>query len=283
MLSVVFITAIIVLASPQLSDHDFVFTTYNNGTGFPDNGGWSITYISLVGVLMSLYGLSGYESGATMSEETSNASIAAPRGMVEAVIASAVTGMVFILGLLYACQGDIERVLSGPTDQAVVNIFTMTFSDHQNTQGSHTGALILTFVLGLNIFLAGFSHMTVTTRITYALVRDKALPGSDWMNKLNHETKNPDRVLVVVLILDAALCLLPLISTTAFTAITQITTIGYQLSYGLPIALRLYQQISPSMRSSVKVGPFNLGRFSPFCAALALVWLVVTSVVLFFP
>jgi amino acid transporter len=83
--------------------------------------------------------------------------------------------------------------------------------------------------------------MTVTTRITYALVRDRALPGSSWLNKLNPTTHNPDRVLLLVLILDAFLCLLPLLSTTAFTAITQITTIGFQFSYGLPIALRLYQ------------------------------------------
>jgi amino acid transporter len=79
---------------------------------------------------------------------------------------------------------------------------------------------MLTIVLFLNIFLAGFSHMTVTSRITYALVRDRALPGYKWMDYLNPKTSNPDRVLFVVLILDATLCLLPLLSTTAFTAIT---------------------------------------------------------------
>ena len=58
--------------------------------------------ICLMGVLMSLYGLSGYESGATLSEETKDASVSAPRGMVEAVVASVVTGFIFIIGLLYA-------------------------------------------------------------------------------------------------------------------------------------------------------------------------------------
>jgi amino acid transporter len=56
-----------------------------------------------MGVLMSLFGLSGYESGAALSEETKNADIAAPKGMVKAVIASCLTGVIFILGLLYAC------------------------------------------------------------------------------------------------------------------------------------------------------------------------------------
>jgi amino acid transporter len=155
----------------------------------------------------------------------------------------------------------------------------MTFENDQSQVSF--GATLLTVVLLLNIFLAGFSHMTVTTRITYALVRDKALPGSNWMNYLNLLTKNPDRVVLVVLILDASLCLLPLLSTTAFTAITQITTIGFQISYALPIALRLYQQLTNP--ANVKKGPFNLGRFSPICAALSLLWLGGTSAILFFP
>jgi len=99
MLSVLFITATLFFASTSISDNDFVFTTFNNDTGFAD----STVHVCLVGVLMSLYGLSGYESGATMSEETANPSVAAPKGMVEAVLASAVTGFIFILGLLYAC------------------------------------------------------------------------------------------------------------------------------------------------------------------------------------
>jgi amino acid transporter len=127
MVSTLVMTLIIVVASERLSPTSFVFTQYNNSTGFVD-APWTTVYILMIGgFLTSLYGLSGYESGATLSEETANAETAAPRGMIEAVIASIVTGGVFIVGLLYACQGDIQRVLQGPTDQAVVNIFSMTF------------------------------------------------------------------------------------------------------------------------------------------------------------
>lgn len=60
--------ALVVYISPSLSDSEFVFTRYNNDTGFEGSG--SLYYICLMGVLMSLYGLSGYESGAALSEET---------------------------------------------------------------------------------------------------------------------------------------------------------------------------------------------------------------------
>jgi amino acid transporter len=86
--------------------------------------------------------------------------------MLDAVLASVVTGFIFILGLLYACQGDIQRVLSGPSEQAVVNIFYISFAE------GNMMPQVLSIALVLNVFLCGFSHMTVTTRITYALVRD---------------------------------------------------------------------------------------------------------------
>ena len=102
MISTIFITAVIVVVSPKLSEHEFVFTSYNNDTGL--TGNWSTTtYVCMVGVLMSLYGLSGYESGATMAEETNSGASNAPKGIIEAVIASVITGFVFIVGLLYEC------------------------------------------------------------------------------------------------------------------------------------------------------------------------------------
>ena len=52
----------------KVSSHEFVWTTYNNETGFN-----STLYVCVIGVLMSMYGMSGYESGATMAEETENA------------------------------------------------------------------------------------------------------------------------------------------------------------------------------------------------------------------
>lgn len=47
--------------------------------------------------------MSGYESGATLAEETEHASKSAPRGIIYAIVVSSVIGLIYILGLLYAC------------------------------------------------------------------------------------------------------------------------------------------------------------------------------------
>ena len=61
-----------------------------------------------MGILFSAYSFTGYEAGAHMAEETTNASKSAPRGILYTCLLTAVTGFVYILGLLYAIQDDIN-------------------------------------------------------------------------------------------------------------------------------------------------------------------------------
>jgi len=59
----------------------------------------------------------------------------------------------------------------------VINVFKLAFS---GTDGSvnKAGALSMSIMLLISVYLGGFSHLTVTTRIVYALARDGALPYS---------------------------------------------------------------------------------------------------------
>jgi amino acid transporter len=195
-------------------------------------------YVAMLGMLTSLYGMSGYESSSQMTEETQNASIAAPKGMVNGVLAAIVTGFAFMLGLLYAMGNNIEGTINGMTDQPVMNIFGIAFTSIDGNLNI-AGAVSMSVLLLINIFLGGFSHMTVTTRICYAMARDKALPGSKYMDKVHPKVKVPVNAIIVIFFLDSLLCLLPLGSSTAFDAINSISTIGYQISYAIPIILRL--------------------------------------------
>lgn len=99
--------------------------------------------------------------------------------------------------------------------------------------------MAMSVFLAINVYLGGFSHMTVTTRIVFAMTRDGALPGSKYIYGVSGKNKLPLKSILFVFILDSILVLLPLISDTAFSAITQISTIGYSTSYAIPIILRI--------------------------------------------
>lgn len=109
---------------------------------------------------------------------------------------------------------------------SVINIFILCFTS-DNGDVNFNGVSIITAALIVNICLAGFSSFTVATRICYAMARDGALPASKFLSYLSEKNVSPDRIITVVFIFDSLLCLLPLVSTTAFIAMTSITTIGY--------------------------------------------------------
>lgn len=70
----------------------------------------------MMGILFSAYSFTGYEAGAHMAEETHNASQSAPRGILYTCVLTAITGFIYILGLLYAIQDNISAVDDGITE-----------------------------------------------------------------------------------------------------------------------------------------------------------------------
>lgn len=46
---------------------------------------------------------------------------------------------------------------------------------------SKAGSLAMSILLAINVYLGGFSHMTVTTRVVFAMSRDGAFPGSKYI------------------------------------------------------------------------------------------------------
>lgn len=179
----------------------FVFTTYYNGTGFPDD---YAVYVILLGMLSTLFAFSGYEAGGHLAEETVGSRKAAPRGIVMTCVVGAFTGLVYILGLLFAGPESVDQLIYGLAANATSDDSTTidptsldnstgtdnsTASDDSPTVGyalsnlfvyaiGNTGALGLLSIIAINVFFAGVSSTTVTSRITFAMVRDGAIPGS---------------------------------------------------------------------------------------------------------
>jgi amino acid transporter len=73
---------------------------------------------------------------------------------------------------------------SRQSDYAVVNLFVAAFTSADGVY-KKGGAVAMTALLIVNIFFAGFSSMTVTSRIGFAMARDGAFPFSNILYKVN--------------------------------------------------------------------------------------------------
>jgi amino acid transporter len=110
------------------------------------------------------------------------------------------------------------------------------------------------------------------------MARDGVFPFSKYLRWIYKGTKTPLANVLFVFFVDCLLLLLQLASTTAFAAIIAIATLGYQISYLIPIFFRC-----TSARKTFPRGEFSLGRFGIPIAIISSIWLTITSIFMFFP
>jgi amino acid transporter len=83
-----------------------IFLAYRNDTGFE-----SVLYVVCIGILTSAYSFTGYESGSHLAEETINPKVNVPKGIFYTGICTAITGFVFILGLLMVTAHKVDIIV----------------------------------------------------------------------------------------------------------------------------------------------------------------------------
>eukprot|EP00004_Rigifila_ramosa_P022948 TRINITY_DN6379_c0_g1_i3.p1 TRINITY_DN6379_c0_g1~~TRINITY_DN6379_c0_g1_i3.p1 ORF type:complete len:528 (-),score=99.97 TRINITY_DN6379_c0_g1_i3:86-1639(-) len=260
--SATFIIIIVILVlSDNRASADYVFTNYYDGTGIKKEG--VDGYAVILGIIGALFAFSGYEAGAHMAEETRDARTAAPWGITGTVILCSVVGFAYILGMLFATP-DITTL-----ENPVQDIYTMA--------AGRRGGYGLMILLAIMFFFAGMSSTTVTARITFAMLRDGAIPYSEYFRGVWSNTKAPVRSVLLVCICESLLLLLPLGSSAALAAITGTCVVGYQISYAIPIVLRVVHH-----RAWVP-GKWNLGRWSLPVSCVASAWLILSSIPFFWP
>jgi amino acid transporter len=110
------------------------------------------------------------------------------------------------------------------------------------------------------------------------MARDGVFPLSRYLRWIYKRTKTPLANVIFVFFIDCLLLLLQLASSTAFAAIIAIATLGFQISYFIPIFFRC-----TVARKAFPKGEFNLGRFGFPIAIIASMWLAITSMFMFFP
>ena len=227
-----------------------------------------------------------------MAEETRNARTASAYGLILTCVSTAVIGMLFTLGLLYAIPpslgvgtvlGTSDAALSLPANSVVPA--NAAFAVFVIACGNRMGAALANLAI-VNFFFAGMSSLSVTTRIGFAMARDGAIPGSTFFRRVSSWTKSPVPMVALVALFDCFLLLLPLTTISlqdtygaiAFNAVTSIATIGYQASYAVPLFLRVTYR-----RKDFPKSDYNNGWLSLPIAWAAFIWLFCTSLFFFWP
>ncbi|CAG9984530.1 unnamed protein product [Clonostachys byssicola] len=216
----------VLLAMSDKTSASSVFVEVQNQSGWDSDAlAW------LVGLISAVYPFLGYDAACHLSEELPHASRNVPLAMMGAVISNGLTGLVFVLSLLFSAT-NLGDVLSTSTGFPYMEIYL-------EVTRSHAGATVLALVTPFIGSAASAASLASTSRTLWAFARDKATPFDRHLSKVDDKLKVPVHSVVAVLVFQAALGLIYLGSTAALNAILSMAAIGMYLSYILPIIYML--------------------------------------------
>ncbi|KAJ9201891.1 hypothetical protein DTO164E3_3329 [Paecilomyces variotii] len=256
--------ALLVL-TPEKQSAKWVFTTVTDGSGWGSKG-----FSFFLGFISVAWTMTDYDGTTHMSEETHDAAIRGPIAIQTAVLVSGVFGWMLTVAMCF-CLTDLDGILNTATGLPAAQIFL--------NAGGRTGGTIMWSFAILVQFFTGCSAMLADTRMAYAFARDEALPFSHIWSKVNQYTHTPVNAVWFVVFFSVCLNCIAIGSTQTATAIFNVTAPALDLSY---ISVILAHQIYKKRVKFIE-GPFTLGKWGTPLNLIAITWVLLISVILFFP
>ncbi|MBV9090576.1 MAG: amino acid permease [Mycobacteriaceae bacterium] len=220
----------------------------------------------MLGMLMGLTTLVGFDAAANLAEEAKDPFRSVPRAIVGSVVVAGLLGMLFLIALTVAIA-DIPRISASESSVALI------MRDQLGPVMERTLLVAITFAF----FGAGMVTLTTCSRIVYAMARDSRFPAHRLMQRVNPRTQTP--VPATILIFIVGVILMMAMPGSALLKLITASTILPALLYASITVLYL----SVRRRLDRKEGGFDLGRFELPVAICALVWCLIALFVLVTP
>ena len=105
------VIVIILYAAPSSHSHQSISFLFGHSGwhAFAGLSGYSIPfYVFLIGLLNAQYTFTGYDASAHVTEETHNAAISGPKGIVNSIWVSLVAGFILLVGVSMAISDHVS-------------------------------------------------------------------------------------------------------------------------------------------------------------------------------
>ncbi|KAF7909496.1 uncharacterized protein EAF01_003214 [Botrytis porri] len=234
-----------------------------NGTDWPDGVAVLMSFIAII------WTMSGYDAPFHLSEECSNASIAAPRAIVLTSGIGGLMGWALQLVVAYTVI-DITAVIDSPLGQPWASYLIQVMP-----QKIALAILALTIMCG---FFMGQGCMVAASRVTFAYARDDCFPCSWWIKRINKSTYTPVNAVWFNAVIGCLLLLLIFGGSVAIGAIFSVGAIAAYVAFTIPIFIRVF-----FVGDRFRRGPWHLGKFSKPIGMAASSFILVMMPILCFP
>lgn len=239
---------LIVLALRRGSSPSVLLDSSSAVTGAPASlGAWALS------LLVGAWCLTGFEAAADLAEETRQPRRVVPRAILLSLLSSGVAGFLLLAGVIWAIRDLPAAQQSG--DPLLTTI-------EQTLGVGWTRAVRL--VIGVSVFACGLASMAATSRLLFALGRDRMLPGSRWLAFVAEGHRTPRNSILFIWAVSSGVVL----SLPSLDVITQISAVAGYLGYAGIVIAALCAPPAPQRDG------FQLGRARRWIGMAALLWVL---------
>jgi amino acid transporter len=242
-----FVFAIILAA---FNHHHSVGVIFHTG-GNPFNA-----HFFLIAMFMGLFVIYGFDTASTLAEESHEPRKKAPQAVLASIAAAGVVGGVFIWAMLIAAPGSLSKIVSGGgiTPAGIIDA---------NLSNALSVAYLL--VVSVAIFVCCLSIQASTIRLAFGMSRDRQLPLSGVISRVNERTGTPIGACITVALM--AVIFLLKYAGVGFIAIAATGMIYLSYLFANLAIMRVRMNGWPHEK-----GAFSLGRYGKLVNVLAILW-----------
>ncbi|MCU1594758.1 MAG: putative amino-acid permease [Frankiales bacterium] len=231
----------------------------HTGAGVGHGSGYIWSFI--ISGLMAAYVMVGFDSAGELSEETKSPRQTAPRTIIRALVVSGIGGAFLLMATLMAAPSLSDGSLADPT-KGLPYVLTSRLGDT-------LGKVFLVDVV-LAVCVCTLAIQTATTRMLFSMARDKVLPFSEGLAKVNARTGTPIRPAILVGVLTVGLLAINIQNPLVFTALASVCIMFLYVAYLMVTGPMLVKRLKGELPDAP--GLFSLGRWGTPVNAVAVVW-----------
>lgn len=190
-----------------------------------------------------------------MAEEIRNPGLVIPRSLIIGITINGSLGLGMLITTLF-CLGDIDKALAANPSYPFMAIF-------ETAVGSTAGAAAMAAIIVFMSFSATTGCLASTSRLYWAFARDRGLPGSKMLARLDPRTSIPLYAVSTTGLVAIILSLVNIGNATAFNGVISISVGGLFGSYLLAASLLLYRRLAGHIHKTSPVTESELMNTSP--------------------
>ncbi|ANZ73201.1 BA75_00544T0 [Komagataella pastoris] len=262
---IVITITVLACSSGHFQDAKFVFSDFDNQTGWESAG---IAFI--IGLINPNWSFSCLDCATHMAEEVAQPERVIPIAIMGTVAIGFFTSFVYCISMFFSIR-DLDALLNTATGAPIISIYYQALQN----QG---GAIFLGFLLFLTACGCLISGHTWQMRLCWSFARDNGLPFSSFLSKVDKRMGIPFNAHLFSVCLCSLVSCLYLASDLAYNSLVTGCITFLLLSYAIPVSCLIYNG-----RDSITHGPFWIGKFGYFTSSMTVAWALFALVFYSFP